>query len=100
MCRFCSKQNKEVEKEVRSRKGRLYRTKVVECVNPSWEDAPWESRFSCQDKFDDDAPMDITFDTDENKVMFSYDAYSCDSSFEAKLSINFCPFCGRKLKKQ
>ena len=37
----------------------------------------------------------------EGIMSFSYDAYSCDSSFDgsdAMMEINFCPFCGRPLK--
>lgn len=30
-------------------------------------------------------------------LLLDYDAYSCDSSFNLKASIRFCPFCGRKL---
>jgi hypothetical protein len=28
-----------------------------------------------------------------------YDAYSCDSSFNDEIAINFCPMCGRKLNE-
>lgn len=31
------------------------------------------------------------------KLIFDYDAYSCDSSFYEEIEIKFCPMCGRKL---
>jgi len=35
-----------------------------------------------------------------NQLMISYDAYSCDSSFDTDTTINFCPMCGRNLNKK
>jgi hypothetical protein len=32
-----------------------------------------------------------------NNLNMGYSAYSCDSSFEDDITINFCMFCGRKL---
>lgn len=32
-----------------------------------------------------------------NKLVASYNAYSCDSSFNDEATINFCPMCGKKL---
>ncbi|ANY29302.1 hypothetical protein [Bacillus phage PK16] len=32
-----------------------------------------------------------------NKLNLDYAAYSCDSSFEEDVKINFCPMCGQKL---
>jgi len=34
-----------------------------------------------------------------NKLKISYDAYSCDSSFDDSTSINYCFSCGKKLIK-
>jgi hypothetical protein len=34
-----------------------------------------------------------------NELHLHYDAFSCDSSFFEKVSINFCPSCGRKLNE-
>ena len=34
---------------------------------------------------------------EDNKLVANYDAYSCDSSFNDKATINFCPMCGKKL---
>ena len=34
-----------------------------------------------------------------NKLIANYDAYSCDSSFDANAHINFCPMCGQKLEE-
>lgn len=31
-------------------------------------------------------------------IRISYDAYSCDSSFDAKIPIASCPFCKRTLR--
>ena len=33
-----------------------------------------------------------------NLLRMDYDAYSCDSSFLNEILINYCPFCGRRLK--
>lgn len=30
-------------------------------------------------------------------LILDYDAYSCDSSFNEEIKINFCPMCGKKL---
>jgi hypothetical protein len=32
-----------------------------------------------------------------NILEFSYDAYSCDSSFSEEIEIKFCPMCGGSL---
>ncbi|MEB9013980.1 hypothetical protein P4H82_27815 [Bacillus cereus] len=32
-----------------------------------------------------------------NKLSLDYQAYSCDSSFEEGVKINFCPMCGKEL---
>ncbi|ASR79643.1 hypothetical protein KAMFAM_239 [Bacillus phage Kamfam] len=32
-----------------------------------------------------------------DKLNLDYQAYSCDSSFEEAVKINFCPMCGKKL---
>lgn len=32
-----------------------------------------------------------------NKLIFDYNAYSCDSSFYEEVEIKFCPMCGRSL---
>lgn len=32
-----------------------------------------------------------------NKLNLDYSAYSCDSSFEEAVTINFCPMCGKQL---
>lgn len=34
-----------------------------------------------------------------NILHVDYDAYSCDSSFNNKITIDFCPMCGKKLEK-
>lgn len=34
---------------------------------------------------------------DGNKLHISYEAYSCDSSFDETITLNYCPICGRKL---
>lgn len=31
------------------------------------------------------------------ELSISYSAYSCDSDFDTKIDIVFCPFCGAKL---
>jgi hypothetical protein len=36
----------------------------------------------------------------KNILKIGYDAYSCDSSFDEELEINYCPFCGRNLKNK
>jgi len=38
----------------------------------------------------------MTLDGDNMKL--DYDAYSCDSSFNESIKINFCPYCGQKTK--
>lgn len=35
---------------------------------------------------------------DGNRLMFNYDAYSRDSSFNEEIEIKFCPMCGASLK--
>jgi hypothetical protein len=35
----------------------------------------------------------------EDKLIADYDAYSADSSFDESIKINYCPMCGKKLKK-
>ena len=32
-----------------------------------------------------------------DKLNLDYQAYSCDSSFEEAVKINFCPMCGKEL---
>jgi len=32
-----------------------------------------------------------------DKLNLDYSAYSCDSSFEEAVKINFCPMCGKEL---
>ncbi|AGY46731.1 hypothetical protein BigBertha_223 [Bacillus phage BigBertha] len=32
-----------------------------------------------------------------NTLNLDYSAYSCDSSFEEAVKINFCPICGKEL---
>jgi len=32
-----------------------------------------------------------------NSLELTYDAYSCDSSFDTSIHINYCPICGKKL---
>lgn len=34
----------------------------------------------------------------DKTLHIDYNAYSCDSSFNDEIMINYCPFCGRKLK--
>ena len=42
--------------------------------------------------------ISINHDLKENNYLeIDYDAYSCDSSFEEIIYINYCPICGRKL---
>ena len=46
--------------------------------------------------------MNTSFSNLEIKITdgylhIGYDAYSCDSSFNEKIRINYCPICGKKL---
>ncbi len=35
----------------------------------------------------------------DKDLKLTYDAYSCDSSFQEYIEINYCPMCGKKLEK-
>jgi hypothetical protein len=41
---------------------------------------------------------DFSLTIEGNELIADYDAYSCDSSFNEKVTINFCPMCGKKLE--
>lgn len=41
--------------------------------------------------------IDVYIDNANKTMNISYDAYSCDSSFNDSIQINYCPMCGRKL---
>ena len=40
----------------------------------------------------------LVLDIDGDELRIDYNAYSCDSSFNEKVSISYCPMCGVKLK--
>lgn len=40
----------------------------------------------------------LKINSDTAKMEIGYDAYSCDSSFFGTVEIEYCPFCGRKLR--
>jgi hypothetical protein len=97
MCKFCEASSKEVLVNKRSRKGKQYQDYETELVNPSWNEAKWTYCDSYTEKYEEGTIMDVVFNSKTNKIEFSYSAYSCDSSFDSKLKINYCPFCGREL---
>lgn len=51
----------------------------------------------CKGKCIDSEYIDIRIDSNNKTMTIDYDAYSCDSSFNIDVKINYCPMCGRKL---
>lgn len=92
MCKFCETSSERVLVTKRSRKGRCYSDYEERIVNPKLNDAEWTS--NDEEGF---SIMDTELDVEKKKLMFFYNAYSCDSSFSSELKIEYCPFCGRKL---
>ena len=96
MCKFCDKKYEEKDVFIgRSRSGRSKYEKRKVLVNTSWDDANWHHNTGYGEQ--KGSIMDVELDTRSNEILFGYNAYSCDSSFDSKLKINFCPFCGNKL---
>lgn len=79
-CKYCMGEIKQEYKMVGySRKGR-----------PKYENVDVRKPID----FGDSCKMTIS----ANLLRMDYDAYSCDSSFLNEILINYCPFCGRRLK--
>lgn len=99
MCKFCETKTKRVLEKKRSKHSHKETyVNVDKVINPSWDDAQWT-----MDKYfdigkEEGCPMKVELNLESNEIEFSYNAYSCDSSFYAYLKISYCPFCGRKLK--
>ncbi len=43
---------------------------------------------------------DFSLYVEDDELVADYNAYSCDSSFNERVKINYCPMCGEKLNNR
>jgi rRNA maturation endonuclease Nob1 len=53
----------------------------------------------CEEREDISELPSLTISISSKYLDIYYDAYSCDSSFHEYIEINYCPKCGKKIKK-